>query len=615
MSVLPVPSFLDDIKEKGVRKAVLELVDESVERLTAGLNINDLREAIRGEAPTRRPNPRLTPHADAFWMHMRPSYYHQAMTGLYPTFRLGWLSTYFFLIEIISGLFLMIFYTPSPEAAYSNMLNILSNVPLGQFVRDMHRLGAEGMVLFVALHMIRTYITGSYKKPRQFTWFSGMALLLFTLFLSFTGYLLPWDQLAFWAVTIGTSMAEAAPPEIVGTNVNLLLRGAPDIGAGGLLRFYLAHVFLLPMLTVIFLGVHYYKVVLHGPSLPPREEEIGQDTAKRIPMERRVYFIPDILTSELMWFGAATFLMVVACIWFFHAPLEHHANPNVTPLHTTAPWYFLWLQGMLKLGDKILWGLVIPTILLGLYFVWPYLDVTPSRRYAHRRFALSLSLLFIVSMLFLSYMGTPKYGVDTAVDQEIAQDLAPVEGVGPLRAIPFDQMKAGTYCTNSLEEESKLALREQIAPTNVSVPLPDTFNNEVTCAPVPEGSPALKKVMEEYHHLIEEAHAKLPNAIGVLMISDDQSTTDGGKSLKRIDIKIIWNVAETDEKKQIIRNPDGSPKLVNVTLDVPEKNPDGTPKNNADGLPIVNKVTAAAVTSSGKTIYVNKASEYFHFGH
>src|SRR5579859_2496414 len=317
MSVLPVPSILDDIKEKGFRKAILELVDDSVERFTAGLNINDIREALRGDAPSRRPNPRLTPHSDAFWMHMRPGYYHQAMTGLYPTFRLGWLSTYFFFIEIITGLFLMVFYTPAPDSAYTNMVNILSNVPLGQFVRDLHRLGAEGMVLFVSFHMIRTYATGSYKKPRQFTWFSGMLLLFFTLFLSFTGYLLPWDQLAFWAVTIGTSMADAVPPQVVGTNINLLLRGAPDIGAGGLLRFYLAHVFLLPMLTAVFLGVHYYKVVLHGASLPPRTEEIGVDTAKRVPVDKRVYFIPDILTSEIMWFGCASFIMVILCIWFF----------------------------------------------------------------------------------------------------------------------------------------------------------------------------------------------------------------------------------------------------------------------------------------------------------
>ena len=244
------------------------------------MNIQDLREALRGDEPSRRPNPRLTPHADGFFLHIRPSFYHQAVTGNYPTFRLGFLSTFFFLLEVITGLFLMVFYTPSPIVAYDNMLEILGNVPMGQFMRDLHRLGAEGMVLFVTLHMTRTFFTGSYKRPRQFTWFTGVILLLVTLFLSFTGYLLPWDQLAFWAVTIGTSMAEAAPPEVVGTNVNLLLRGAPDIGAGGLLRFYLLHVFALPLVAIVFIFVHYYKVVLHGISLPPGMEEIGQDTAQ-----------------------------------------------------------------------------------------------------------------------------------------------------------------------------------------------------------------------------------------------------------------------------------------------------------------------------------------------
>ncbi|RMG70183.1 MAG: cytochrome B6, partial [Chloroflexi bacterium] len=183
------------------------------------MNIQDIREALRGEAPSRRPNPRLQPHADGFWLHMRPSYFHRDMTGLYPTFRLGWLSTYFVFFETLTGIFLMIWYTPSPEIAYGNMINILSRVPLGQLVRDLHRLGAEAMVLIVVLHMLRTYFTGSYKKPRQFTWFTGVILLVATAFLSFSGYLLPWDQLALWAVTIGASMVEAAPPEVVGENL------------------------------------------------------------------------------------------------------------------------------------------------------------------------------------------------------------------------------------------------------------------------------------------------------------------------------------------------------------------------------------------------------------
>src|SRR5690606_5533542 len=391
MSVLPFPSFLDDVKEKGLRKAVFEGADEVMERLTAGMNIQDVREALRGESPSRRPNPRLTPHADGFWLHMRPSYYNQEVTGLYPSFRLGWLSTYFVFFETITGIILMFWYTPSPEIAYGNMLNMLNNVPLGQFMRDLHRLGAEAMVLIVFLHMLRTFYTGSYKKPRQFTWLTGVVLLILTGFLSFTGYLLPWDQLALWAVTIGASMAEATP--VIGQEVNLIVRGAPALGANGLLRFYLLHVLALPIFLFIFTGVHYYKVIVHGHSLPPQKENIGEDTAKRVPLDKRVYFIPDVLTNELVWIGVTTFIITVLVIWFYHAPLENHADPQVTPLGTTAPWYFLWIQGALKLGDKFFWGILFPTVVVGVFAVMPYLDVTVSRRYAHRRVSLSLAML------------------------------------------------------------------------------------------------------------------------------------------------------------------------------------------------------------------------------
>ena len=229
------------IKEVGLRPALLEAANDATERLTAGIDLQELRAMLRGD-PAGRPNPRLRPHADGFWLHMRPGYYNRSVAGLYPTFRLGWLSTYFFVLELLTGIFLMVFYTPSTRLAYDNMLNILSNVPFGSLMRDLHRLGAEVMVIVVALHMLRTYVTASYKKPRQFTWFTGIVLLVATLGLSYTGYLLPWDQLAYWAVTIGASMAEAAPPPVVGEFMNILLKGAPDLGQAGLLRFYLLHI-------------------------------------------------------------------------------------------------------------------------------------------------------------------------------------------------------------------------------------------------------------------------------------------------------------------------------------------------------------------------------------
>lgn len=551
MSVLPVPSFLDDVKEKGLRKAVYEGVDETVTRITAGMNIQDIREALRGEEPSRRPNPRLTPHADSFFLHIRPSFYHESVTGIYPTFRLGFLSTYFFFIEIITGLFLMVFYTPSPEVAYDNMLEILGNVPLGQLMRDLHRLGAEAMVLFVAIHMLRTFVTGSYKRPRQFTWFTGVVLLLLTLGLSFTGYLLPWDQLAFWAVTIGTSMAEAAPPEVVGTNVNLLLRGAPDIGAGGLLRFYLLHVFALPLLTVVFLFVHYYKVTLHAISLPPGIDEVGTDTAKRVPKENRVYFIPDVLTTELMWISLVTLILVAMVTWFFHAPLENHADPQVTPLHTVAPWYFLWIQGMLKLGDKTFWGIIVPTIVFGFLAVMPYLDVTKSRRYAHRRVALSLGMLAVALVIILTFMGTAYYGVDTAGDQETAQELIPDEGVGPVRAIPYDELvitaDAPILVNLNNPAESNVP-REEIDALLETVAITITEDNLGQLREQYEANnPKLFHVMEEFHKLLFKRYgSELNNARGYFMITQQQP------NLRRFQLQITWD-AEDEDTGEIIR--------------------------------------------------------------
>jgi len=433
--------FLKLLREKGLKTAVLETVDDVVLRLTPGLNVADLRSMLRGDPPGR-PNPRLRPHADGFWLHIRPGYYNRHITGLYPSFRLGWLSTYFFVLEALTGIFLMLFYTPSTRLAYPNMLQILSNVPFGQFMRDLHRLGAEAMVLFVALHMIRTYITASYKKPRQFTWVTGIILLFFTLFLSFTGYLLPWDQLAYWAVTIGASMAEAAPPPIMGQFANLMLKGAPDLGPNGLLRFYLLHVIGLPVLTLIFIFVHYYKVVLHGHSLPPEREKVGEDTAKRVPVDERRYFLPDIAASEILWTGVVTLLLIVAVTFLYSAKLENHANPLNTPFHSVAPWYFYWAQGLLKLGDKTLMGVIIPSILLVMFMVMPYFDTGPFRYYGRRRFALSLSMLFITIMVIFSWMGTPYFAVQSSLDQEIMFELAPTEKPGLVRVIPYEELEA-----------------------------------------------------------------------------------------------------------------------------------------------------------------------------
>lgn len=445
-------TFVDQVRELGLKQATIAKVDEAVERLTAGLNVNDIRDMLRGEEP-RRPNPRLRPHADGFWLHIRPSFYHTEVTHIYPTFRLGWLSTFMFVWETITGIFLMIFYTPSPDVAYADIWNILGNVPLGQLMRNLHRFGAEVMVVVVALHMLRTFVTGSYKQPRQFTWVTGMVLLVLTLVLSFSGYLLPWDQLAYWAVTVAVSAAEATPgPPALGENINLLLRGAPVIGAGGLLRFYLLHVLLLPLLLAIFFFVHYYKVVIHGHSLPPGREAIGEDTAKRVPRDERTYFLPDIATSELMWTALAVLFLVAGAIWFYNAPLERHANPLVTPLHVVAPWYLAWSQGWLKLADKVFIAFIFIPGLATAFFLMPYFEVGKSRRYADRRVGISIAMLFIALMWISNWMGSPEYRVQSSPDQEVAQELLPQEGHSALKEVPYEYLEPGTYSPFDAED-------------------------------------------------------------------------------------------------------------------------------------------------------------------
>jgi ubiquinol-cytochrome c reductase cytochrome b subunit len=517
---LHVP-ILEDIKQRGLKPALLAKVDDMVTRFTAGLGINDIRGVLRGD-PAPRPNPRVKPHADGFWFHMRPTFYHNLVTPLYPEFRLGWLSVYFMVFETITGVILMLFYTPSPMRAFEDMLNILSNVPLGLFMRDLHRFGAEGMVLVVALHMLRTYLTGNYKKPRQFTWFTGVILLLVTLFLSFSGYLLPWDQLSLWAVTIGASMVEAipTPPPLdalgerlfndryfIGTFVNNLVRGGPQFNANGLLRWYLMHVLGLPIIGFIFIGVHYYKVVIHGHSLPPEAEKVGEDTAKKVPMDQRTYFMPDVITRELFYVALLTFLCVFAVtLGGFHAPLEPHADPLVTPLHTTAPWYFLWLQGMLKLGDKVFWGLIAPGIIFNTLFVLPYIEVGPSRRYADRRIALTVGMIALIVLSMLTFMGTPWYAVTSSPDQEVIAELVPQTHPGPLRAAQWEELTLGTYEARSWQA-------------------------------APNGT--MRSLLQEFEHALEthvgqDTEGKFREPDGFLIVDDWQ---DG---LKKITIRITW---------------------------------------------------------------------------
>ncbi|MBP1702719.1 MAG: petB [Chloroflexi bacterium] len=495
-----------------LRKKAGDALDQRVRAIMAGVGLTELRALMRGDPPTEKPNPRYKVHTTSFLFHIRPRYYEAGSTILTHTFRLGFLTSLFFFIEVITGLILMIYYTPSPEKAYTSMVNLLAGVPFGQFLRDMHRLGAEAMVIFTFLHMLRTFFTASYKKERSFTWLTGLVLLLITLVLSFSGYLLPWDQLAYWAVTIGTSMVEAAP--LVGSQLNLLVRGAQDIGADGLLRFYLMHVVLLPLAAILVISIHYYKVSReHGISLPAKFEEGNVSPEAKKAAKTRLDFLPDLFTREIFWVGLGLLLVILTITVFgWHAALENPANPQLTPLDTEAPWYFLWLQGLLKLGDKTLMGIIIPTILAILLVLLPYIDRNPARSVYKRPVAVGIGVLGVAALIVLTYMGSPEYGIPTDPAARIVQDIAPMEGVGPLREVPFEQLQPGTYIVNETE----------------------AFN---MCPDLPYGCPDLEQVFIEYSDAVNEASASgdLPNAQAAMVIEAWQPGT-----LKKTTFRINW---------------------------------------------------------------------------
>ncbi len=187
------------------------------------------------------------------------------------TFGLGLIATCLFLVLTFTGVWLMFYYFPSATEAYNRMLDLRSSVDFGFVLRNVHKWAAELMVVFVVLHMARVFFTGAYKPPREFNWVIGVILLLLTLGLSFTGYLLPWDQLAFWAITVGTAIAGYAP--VLGEPIRQFLLGADVVGQEALVRFYVLHVVILPGILSIFLAIHFWRIRKDGGLSHPSENE------------------------------------------------------------------------------------------------------------------------------------------------------------------------------------------------------------------------------------------------------------------------------------------------------------------------------------------------------
>ena len=323
---------------------------------------------------------------------------------------LGIASVAAFLITLVTGVLLMFYYKPYPDVAYESMKDIHFVVPTGRFVRNVHRWAANVMVVAVLLHMARAFYTAAYRSPREFNWLVGMALLVTTLGLSFTGYLLPWDQLAYWAITIGANIAQS-PREVTdalgvtemfdpGGLQRLLLLGSDTVGEEALIRFYLLHVMLLPLVAAMLMAVHFWRIRKDGGLTKPSDVDArlgppapgvypvfteapaktyhlaalvrGRTPAVGRGPEHTVPSMPHLFYAELAVL-MMTVLVCLALALVSDAPLKEVANPLVPENPAKAPWYFLGLQELVAFS-AFMGGIGIPTIVLVGLGLIPYLD-------------------------------------------------------------------------------------------------------------------------------------------------------------------------------------------------------------------------------------------------
>jgi menaquinol-cytochrome c reductase cytochrome b subunit len=186
-------------------------------------------------------------------------------------YTLGSATLFAMVLQFVTGILLTLYYVPDPDQAYASVDYITNELSLGWLIRGLHHWGASAMVLLAILHMIRVILYGAYKYPREVAWFTGIALLLVTFAFGFTGYLLPWDQRAYWATVVGTRIGEVVP--VIGGWIKDTMLGGPEISGLTLSRFFGAHVWVLPSLILLLVGIHLYLVIRNGISAPPKREE------------------------------------------------------------------------------------------------------------------------------------------------------------------------------------------------------------------------------------------------------------------------------------------------------------------------------------------------------
>lgn len=312
----------------------------------------------------------------------------------------GSLTLILFVNQVITGILLLLYYRPTPEEAYKSIQFMHSQVTFGWLFRQLHAWGSTFMIIMITLHMVRTFFMGAYKRPRELTWVVGVVLFLLTITFGFSGYLLPWNQLSYWATTVGTEIARSIP--IVGESMHRIMVGGTNVGRETLSRFFTLHAVVLPWIMLFLVVVHLFLMrVQNLATMDPVGEE------KPYPPESGVPFWPVHLAKEgcvaLMVLGMLITLSVVSP-WEIGEP----ANPLETPIGIKPEWYFLPSYQLLKYftgqTGKIL-GIFVSMVPFLLLFLWPFLDRSKARHPKHRPIAVAVGTLGIILVLLMGTIG------------------------------------------------------------------------------------------------------------------------------------------------------------------------------------------------------------------
>ena len=321
---------------------------------------------------------------------------------------------FLFISQTITGIFLALYYVPSATSAHTTVAYIVKEVTGGSFLRSLHAYGSSAVVIVVLLHLTQTYLYGAYKGRRELLWISGCFLLGLMLAMAFTGYLLPWDQKAYFATTVGTNMASDIP--LVGTWLKRFMRGGDEMGTLTISRFFVAHVFVLPAVLIGFIAAHVYLFRRAGAAGPPSEDPVNP----KLPTER---FYPKQVVMDTI-VALIMILILGSLAHFWPTELGPKANPADTQYVPRPEWYYLPIFQWLKYwrGSYAIFGIiVIPTITAALLVLVPFVDRRLERRAWRRPIAVGIFVLIMAGFVAMGFMSVRDDQRDPSIAKQVTK--------------------------------------------------------------------------------------------------------------------------------------------------------------------------------------------------